>query len=47
MKMEHEIRAGIDGTVAEVRVSEGDQVMPRQLLAAVEPAAKASEAGGE
>jgi geranyl-CoA carboxylase alpha subunit len=43
MKMEHEIRAGIDGTVAEVRVSEGDQVMPRQLLAAVEPAAEAED----
>ncbi len=37
MKMEHEIRAEVDGTVTEVGVSEGDQVMPRQLLAAVEP----------
>ncbi len=43
MKMEHEIRAGIDGTVAEVRVAEGEQVMPRQLLAEVVPMAEPGE----
>jgi geranyl-CoA carboxylase alpha subunit len=32
MKMEHEIKAGADGTVDEVRVAVGDQVDARQLL---------------
>ncbi len=41
MKMEHEISAGVDGTVAEVAVAEGDQVSPRQLLMLVEPDADA------
>ena len=32
MKMEHELRATRDGTVAEVLVRAGDQVVPGQLL---------------
>ncbi|MEQ9641013.1 MAG: biotin carboxylase N-terminal domain-containing protein [Alphaproteobacteria bacterium] len=35
MKMEHEIRAGAAGRIAELVVAEGDQVTPRQLLAVV------------
>jgi len=35
MKMEHELKAGADGTVEEIRVQEGDQVDPRQLLIAI------------
>ncbi len=41
MKMEHEIGAGVDGTVTDVAVAEGDQVSPRQLLMLVEPDAVA------
>jgi geranyl-CoA carboxylase alpha subunit len=36
MKMEHEIRAGAAGRLADLAVAEGDQVTPRQLLAVVE-----------
>ena len=35
MKMEHEIKAGLDGIVGQIAVREGDQVSPRQLLAVV------------
>jgi geranyl-CoA carboxylase alpha subunit len=36
MKMEHEIRAAAAGRIAALNVAEGEQVMPRQLLAVVE-----------
>ena len=32
MKMEHPLKAGIDGTVKELRVVTGDQVRNRQVL---------------
>ena len=35
MKMEHEIKAGLDGVVEQIPVRQGDQVNPRQLLAVV------------
>src|SRR5262245_61970490 len=35
MKMEYAIEAGVDGTVAEVRVTEGDTVKAGDLLAVV------------
>ncbi len=35
MKMEHEIKAPGDGIVEQIAVAEGDQVEPKQLLAAV------------
>ena len=37
MKMQNEISSGIDGTVAEVNVSEGDSVEANFLLARIEP----------
>ena len=37
MKIEHEVRAGRAGTVAQVRVAEGDQVAARALLVELEP----------
>ncbi len=39
MKIEHEIRAGAEGTVAGVAVAEGEQVAARQLLVEIAPAA--------
>src|SRR5215468_4347652 len=41
MKMEYAIEAGVDGTVAEVRVAEGDSVRPGDLLAVVTAGAPA------
>ena len=38
MKMQHELTAQRDGTLAEVAVREGDQVAARQLVAALAPA---------
>ncbi len=38
MKMEHRIRADIDGRVAELRVSVGDSVDAHQIVAVLEPA---------
>ena len=38
MKMEHRIQAEVSGTVAQVLVSQGDQVRTKQLLAEIEPA---------
>ena len=35
--MQNEISSGIDGTVAEVNVSEGDSVEANFLLARIEP----------
>ena len=35
MKMQHELTARRDGTLAEVAVREGDQVATRQLIAAL------------
>jgi biotin carboxyl carrier protein len=32
MKMQHQIAAGVTGTVTSVMVSAGEQVKPRQLL---------------
>jgi acetyl-CoA carboxylase carboxyltransferase component len=49
MKMEYAIEAGVDGTVAEVRVAEGDAVRAGDLLAVVTtgtPAAPAVGGGG-
>jgi len=40
MKMEHEITAAVDGTVAEVTIKPDDQVNSRQLLVRVEPNAE-------
>ena len=40
MKMEHEITASVDGTVAEVTIKPDDQVNSRQLLVRVEPDAE-------
>ncbi|MDV4146540.1 acetyl/propionyl/methylcrotonyl-CoA carboxylase subunit alpha [Shimia sp. FJ5] len=37
MKMEHPIKADIDGTLSELPIREGDQVRMRQLLATVSP----------
>ena len=42
MKMEYAIEAGVDGTVAEVRVSEGDTVKAGDLLAVVTAGAPAA-----
>ena len=36
MKMEHPLKAGIDGVVTRVQVSPGDQVKNRQVLLEVE-----------
>ena len=36
MKMEHPLKAGVDGIVRRVGVSQGDQVKSRQLLVEVE-----------
>ncbi len=38
MKMEHTLRAGISGTVQELRAQKGEQVKGRQLLASIQPA---------
>jgi biotin carboxyl carrier protein len=38
MKMEHQIKSGVDGTVADVNVAAGDQVAARAILATVDPA---------
>ncbi|MBT6984560.1 MAG: HlyD family efflux transporter periplasmic adaptor subunit, partial [Rhodospirillaceae bacterium] len=43
MKMEHEIKAPADGVVAEIGVTEGDQVKPRQMLAVVAAESEAAE----
>jgi biotin carboxyl carrier protein len=44
MKMEHEIKAPVDGIVEEIGVAEGDQVEARQTLATVAaPAVEAAE----
>jgi 3-methylcrotonyl-CoA carboxylase alpha subunit len=40
MKMEHALTAPFDGTVAELTVSEGQQVQVEALLARVEKAAE-------
>ncbi len=37
MKMEHELRAAIDGTVENISIKPGDQVSMRQLLVTVNP----------
>ncbi|MOA67514.1 pyruvate carboxylase subunit B [compost metagenome] len=36
MKMEHPLKAGIDGVIRRVQVSKGEQVKNRQLLVEVE-----------
>jgi geranyl-CoA carboxylase alpha subunit len=36
MKMEHPLKAGVDGVVRRVRVIQGDQVKNRQILLEVE-----------
>ena len=38
MKMEHPLKAGADGVVRRVGVSQGDQVKNRQLLVEIEAA---------
>jgi acetyl-CoA/propionyl-CoA carboxylase biotin carboxyl carrier protein len=40
MKMQNQVRAGIDGVVTEVAAAEGDAVSTGTLLARVEPAAR-------
>ncbi len=39
MKMEHAVTAPIPGTIAEISVTQGDQVSRGQVLAIVEPSA--------
>ena len=36
MKMEHPMKAGVDGTVRRIGISKGDQVKNRQLLVEIE-----------
>jgi geranyl-CoA carboxylase alpha subunit len=36
MKMEHPLKAGVDGTVRRIGISKGDQVKSRQLLVELE-----------
>ena len=36
MKMEHPLKAGVDGVIRRVQVSKGEQVKSRQLLVEVE-----------
>jgi biotin carboxyl carrier protein len=43
MKMEHQILASIDGTVAELGVSAGQQVAPGRLLVSLEAAATSQD----
>jgi biotin carboxyl carrier protein len=43
MKMEHQILASIDGTVAELSVGAGQQVAPGRLLVSIEPAATSQD----
>jgi len=43
MKMEHTLRAGIDGSVTEVLAHVGDRVALNQLLAVIEPTPSAEE----
>ncbi len=43
MKMEHTLRAAIDGVVGDVLVNVGDRVALNQLLAVLEPAAHREE----
>jgi geranyl-CoA carboxylase alpha subunit len=43
MKIEHEVRAGVSGTVRQMAVAEGDQVAARALLVELEP--EGAEAG--
>ena len=38
MKMEHPIKAGVDGVIKRVAVSQGDQVKNRQVLVEIEAA---------
>ena len=46
MKMQNQILADIDGTVAEVLVAEGDQVQPRKLLVRLGPVGPDGGVGG-
>ena len=39
MKMENEVRSGIDGTVKKVNVSAGDSVGTSDVMVEIEPAA--------
>lgn len=43
MKMEHPLKAGIDGVITRVQVNLGDQVKNRQILLEVEQAGPAAE----
>ncbi|WP_371914227.1 biotin/lipoyl-containing protein [Pseudomonas sp. NFACC14] len=38
MKMEHPLKAGVDGVVRQLQVTQGDQVRKRQVLLCVETA---------
>jgi geranyl-CoA carboxylase alpha subunit len=40
MKMEHPIKAGVDGVIKRVAVSQGDQVKNRQVLVEIEASAE-------
>ncbi len=46
MKMEHTLRAGVDGFVTDLRASVGDRVALNQLLAVIEPAQPSKEDDG-